>query len=188
MKPAPLLLSMILLMAFVAATPTRADDKAHTEMDHVDYIDVEHLDHVDHMYVEHMDHIGALEVAAPWARDTLPNARTGVGYVTIVNHSDTARYLRGAHTAVAERAELRAYIMDGVLEMRPLSGDIKIPPHEAVPMRPGGLHIMFMGLRAPLRAGDSFPLTLKFRDTADMTLFVTVHKSPPYLHEHEHSQ
>jgi copper(I)-binding protein len=41
-------------------------------------------------------------------------------------------------------------------------------------MRPGGTHVMLEGLRAPLRSGDDFDLVLKFRNSKDQAVKVTV--------------
>ena len=41
-------------------------------------------------------------------------------------------------------------------------------------LKPGGLHIMFIGLKAPLKAGDSFPMKLKFEKAGEVTVEVKV--------------
>jgi len=64
--------------------------------------------------------------------------------------------------------------MDGdVMRMREVDG-IDVPPGQRVELKPGGMHIMFMGLKAPLKAGDSFPATLTFQKAGDVKVSVKV--------------
>ena len=58
-----------------------------------------------------------------------------------------------------------------------MAGEINIPAHDRIEMRPGGTHIMLEGLRAPLRTGDDFDLVLKFRNSRDQTVKVTRHEA-----------
>jgi len=62
-----------------------------------------------------------------------------------------------------------------VMKMRPIAG-IDIPPGQAVTLAPGGLHIMLEGLAKPLKAGQSFPLTLTFDKAGTRTVNVAVEK------------
>jgi copper(I)-binding protein len=51
---------------------------------------------------------------------------------------------------------------------------VPIPPGQTVTFTPGGTHIMLMGLKKPLAAGQSFPLTLTFTHAAPVTVEVKV--------------
>jgi copper(I)-binding protein len=64
-------------------------------------------------------------------------------------------------------------VVDGIARMR-MAGEINIPAHDRIEMRPGGTHIMLEGLRAPLHSGDDFDLVLKFRNSKDQAVKVTV--------------
>jgi hypothetical protein len=61
----------------------------------------------------------------------------------------------------------------GMMKMRPVPG-LSVAPGKPVKLAPGGYHIMLMGLKAPLKQGDSFPLTLRFEHAAPMTVTVNV--------------
>ena len=64
--------------------------------------------------------------------------------------------------------------MDGnIMRMRPVPG-IDVAPGKPVELKPGGLHIMLVGLTRPLQAGESFPLTLTFQNAAPVTVIVKV--------------
>lgn len=116
-----------------------------------------------------------LEVNDAWARATAGKAETGAAYVTI--RSPTADRLVSVSTPAAKKAELHTMSMQGmVMKMRPLPG-LDIPAGKPVTLKPGGEHIMLMGLNQPLRAGQTFPLTLDFEKAGSRTVTVTVEKA-----------
>ncbi len=117
---------------------------------------------------------GQIAVDHAWARATPGKSDIGAAYVTI--HSPTADRLVAASTPVAKKAELHTMEMSGmVMKMRPIAG-IDIPAGQSVSLAPGGMHIMLMGLKQPLKAGQSFPLTLTFEKAGARTVNVAVEK------------
>jgi copper(I)-binding protein len=109
----------------------------------------------------------------PWARATAGNAANGAAYVTITETGSPDKLI-GVSTPVAAAASLHETIDDGgVMKMRPVAG-LPLDPGKPVAMAPGGKHIMLMGLKAPLKAGDTFPLTLRFEHAAPVTVTVVV--------------
>ena len=115
---------------------------------------------------------GELQVENAWARATPGKSQIGAAYVTI--QSPTPDRLVAASTPVAKKAELHTMEMSGmVMKMRPISG-IDIPADKPVTLGPGGMHIMLMGLKEPLKAGQSFPLTLNFAKAGTRTVDVAV--------------
>jgi hypothetical protein len=116
-----------------------------------------------------------LEVNNAWAGATPGESENGAAYVTI--QSPTADRLVSASTPVAKKAELHTMSMQGmVMKMRPISG-VDIPADQPVSLKPGGEHIMLMGLNQPLREGQSFPLTLDFEKAGPRTVTVAVEKA-----------
>jgi periplasmic copper chaperone A len=115
-----------------------------------------------------------LDVANAWARATPGKADTGAAYLTI--RSPTADRLISASSPVAKKAELHSMEMTGMtMKMRPLAG-LDIPAGNPVTLKPGGEHVMLMGLNAPLREGQSFPLTLTFEKAGVREVTVAVGK------------
>lgn len=105
----------------------------------------------------------AISIADPWARATAPGATVGAGYLLITNGTSRDDELLAVSTPVADRVELHSSSMeDGVMRMRPLA-TVRIPARATVRFEPGGLHLMLIGLRAPLEPGAAVPLTLNFR-------------------------
>ena len=117
---------------------------------------------------------GQLAVDNAWARATPGKSTIGAAYVTI--EAPTADRLVAALTPVANKAELHTMSMSGmVMKMRPIAG-VDIPAGQKVILAPGGLHIMLIGLKKPLMAGQSFPLTLTFAKAGTRTVEVAVEK------------
>jgi hypothetical protein len=111
-----------------------------------------------------------------WARATPPGATTGAVYLTLRNRSATADQLVSASTPVAGVAGVHSERMThGVMEMRPVNA-LDLAAGAAVTLKPGGLHIMLMALKQPLRRGTHFPLTLRFAHAAPLTVDVEVAK------------
>jgi hypothetical protein len=115
----------------------------------------------------------AVTVRDAWARASAGATATGAAYVTLAGGA-TADALTGASTPVAATAEVHESSMQGgVMRMRAVPS-IPVPAGRAVTLAPGGLHIMLMGLKRPLAAGDSFPLTLTFERAPPVTVDVPV--------------
>ena len=113
-----------------------------------------------------------IHVDQPWARASA--GMTGAVYLTVKNDGDTADKLLAVRTPVAGSAELHTTTMDGnVMKMRPVL-DIPVAAHGTAELKPGGMHVMLMDLRAPLKQGDKFPLTLKFEKAGDISVEVAV--------------
>jgi copper(I)-binding protein len=108
-----------------------------------------------------------------WARASAGAATTGAAYVTLMGGAQPDS-LVGVSTPIAANAEPHETINDnGIMKMRPAAA-VPIPAHEMVTFAPGGTHIMLMGLKQPLVAGQSFPLTLTFAHAAPVTVDVKV--------------
>lgn len=117
-----------------------------------------------------------IELQNAWARPTAGQAPAAV-YVTIENKSASDDRLTGASSDRAAMAMVhQTELVDGVSRMR-MAGEINIPAGERIEMAPGGTHVMLEGLRAPLKAGDRFDLVLRFKQSGDKTVKVTVQKS-----------
>ena len=116
--------------------------------------------------------VGDLVVLDAWARAT--PVKTGAAYIAVRNDGDAPDKLVGVATDKARMVHLHESKMDnGVMKMRAVDA-LDIPPHQTVTLKPGGYHIMLMGLSAPLKVGDSFPLTLTFAKAGTVSVDVQV--------------
>jgi copper(I)-binding protein len=106
---------------------------------------------------------GALEIRNPRVPATPKGAPVAGGYMTIINNGTESDRLIGGSLSIASRFELHRTTMDqGVMRMRPLTGGIEIKPGESVELKPGSLHVMFVGVKEPLEKGRSVRGTLVF--------------------------
>lgn len=117
---------------------------------------------------------GAIEIDHPYARSTAAGQLNGGGYMKLVNGGSAADRLVSVSAGVARSVELHEMTMDGnVMRMRQVDG-IALQPGQAVELKPGGYHVMFVGLKAPLKAGDTFPMTLKFEKAGEVRVDVKI--------------
>ena len=124
-------------------------------------------------FAHHDVTVGDLAIGHPWTRAAGANAN-GAGFMTLRNNGATPERLVSAASHAARVVELHTHIREGdVMRMRPVA-DIPIPPGQTVHLRPGGLHIMLIGLTEPLRQGASVPLTLRFERAGEVQVTLGV--------------
>lgn len=98
----------------------------------------------------------------------------GAVFMTLKNSTDQEIKVISATGDIAERIELHTHIMDGdIMMMREVDG-YDIPANDEITLEPTGHHIMLMGLREQLVAGQSFPLNLKTNSGTDIAVTVTI--------------
>ncbi len=110
---------------------------------------------------------GDLQVEKPWARATPPGASVGGGYL-LVRNKGAADRLVGVSSPASARMEMHEMAMEkDIMRMREVRG-IDVPAKGAVELKPGGFHLMFIELKAPLKAGDKVPVTLRFEKAGEV--------------------
>jgi copper(I)-binding protein len=96
---------------------------------------------------------------------------TSAVYMTLNNPSAASDRLISAQTDVAHSVEIHETRMEGdVMRMQQVEDGIETPAGGQVELKPGGLHIMLIGLTRDLNVGDTFPVTLKFASGATLTV------------------
>ena len=131
----------------------------------------------------------SLTVVQPWSRATAPGASVGVAYLEIVN-AGAADTLTGIESPVAAHVEMHSMTtVNGVMQMRQLSS-VEVPAKGRLQFTPGGLHVMLIDLKQPLREGDRFPLTLVFRSAGRLQVEAVVQglgtSTAPATKDNEH--
>jgi len=117
----------------------------------------------------------SIQVEKPYARATPGGATTGAVYMTLDNKSNAEDRLTGASSDVAITLQIHEMkVVNGTMEMREVAGGLAIPAGGSVVLKPGGYHVMLIGLKKPLKAGDSFPLTLQFQKAGKVSVTVPV--------------
>lgn len=134
--------------------------------------------------------LGSLKIGHPWARPTVAGQGTGGAYLSVANQGGAADKLLGARMPAAERVEVHEMHMDGdVMRMREV-GTLALPAGHSVKLEPGGLHLMLLGLKAPLKIGDKLPLVLRFEKAGEIEVMLQVETKPaeggaaPAEHKH----
>jgi len=121
----------------------------------------------------HSYQAGDIKIGHPWARPTVTGQQAGGGFLKLTNAGKADRLI-GVSADFAERVELHTMKMDGdVMRMRQVDA-IDIPAGQTVELKPGGLHLMFMGLKQPLAKDSRVPLKLKFEKAGEVTVEVKV--------------
>ena len=107
--------------------------------------------------------VGPIQIEQPWARATPKGATIGAGYMKITNTGTESDRLVGGSVSFAQRFEVHSMTMEqGVMKMREVKDGLEIKPGETVELKPGGYHVMFVGLKEPLKQGADLSVTLKF--------------------------
>lgn len=117
-----------------------------------------------HSYV-----LGPVEIGHPWARPT--ETQLGTAYSVLAIKGDAADTLSAAETPIAQRVELRNAAGEAV-------HGIEIAPGRPVVLRPGKAYLALVGLKQPLKLGESFPLSLRFDVAGEITVTVMVENVP----------
>ncbi|MCP4004257.1 MAG: copper chaperone PCu(A)C [bacterium] len=101
-------------------------------------------------------------VAKAWSRETVGSGGAGIVYLTIENRGTHTERIVSLSTPVAAQASVHETVHSGGMVEMNSRPDLEIPPGSHVSFEPGGLHVMLMGLHAPLARGSRFPLTIQF--------------------------
>jgi copper(I)-binding protein len=107
---------------------------------------------------------GELTIGHPWTRATPAGASVAGGYLKITNKGKGSDRLIGGTFAGAEKVEIHEMTMkDGVMKMRELTDGLAIKAGETVELKPGGYHLMFVGLKKPIADGANVKGSLSFQ-------------------------
>lgn len=92
-------------------------------------------------------------------------------YMGLINPLETADRLVAAQADVSNAVEIHETKMEGdVMRMAQVEGGIELPARGQVELKPGGYHIMLIGLTRDLNVGEKFPVTLQFASGATLTV------------------
>ena len=119
--------------------------------------------------------VGSLTISSAWTRATPKGAPVGTGYLSITNTGSAPDRLVGGVSDASSRFEIHEMSMDnGVMRMRPLAHGLEIKPSETVALKPGGNHVMFVGLKSQLVQGQHVKATLAFEKAGQVDVDFTV--------------
>ena len=121
------------------------------------------------------DDRGSIEIVDPWARSATLEGGNSAVYMVLRNTSDTADKLIAVSGDVANAVELHESSMEnGVMSMHPVEGGLEVPAKGSIELKPGGYHIMLIGLSKVLKAGDMVTIKLAFESGASVDVMAPV--------------
>lgn len=128
---------------------------------------------------------GDIQLGDAYARPTVAKQPSGAAYVTIENRGKAADALISASSPAAREVQIHTMKMEGdVMRMRELP-KLELAPGTTVTMKPGdGTHLMLIGLKQALKAGDKIPVTLVFEKGGPMEMTVPVEVRAAGSHSH----
>jgi copper(I)-binding protein len=122
---------------------------------------------------------GNITIEHAWARPSAGTTKMSAAYMTLKNAGKEADTLKSASSPVAGEVSIHENINDnGVMKMRQVQGGLSIPAGGEVNLKPGGLHIMLMGLKQNLELGQTIPLKLSFANGGDTEIQAKIEKMP----------
>ena len=105
-----------------------------------------------------------MNIENPYVREVPPGQMTSASFLVITNANDKEISLIKAYSDVAKNVELHEHVhKDGMMEMRQVK-EIKIPANGKTILKPGGYHIMLIGLTRKIKAGDIIDMELEFNN------------------------
>ncbi len=111
--------------------------------------------------------VGPLQIENAYTRATVPGQMAAGGFMKVENKG-VVDLLVSASSPAAGEVQLHEMAMEGnVMKMRQVK-DIPVPAGGAVELKPGGMHLMFMNIKAPLVAGETIPVKLKFAKAGEV--------------------
>ena len=110
----------------------------------------------------------AIVVTQAWVRASLGQTPTTAAYLKIENRGAAEdRILSGATPAAAAAQLHESVSTDGIMRMQAVKS-LGINPGQSLELAPGGLHIMIMGLKSPLKAGQTIPIKLRLERAGEI--------------------
>ena len=112
---------------------------------------------------------GEMEVSQAWSRATVRGASAAAGYLTIDNQGGATDVLKGAASDRAERIEIhQSREENGVMTMRAVPNGVEIKADKQLVLKPGGYHLMIIGLKTAFLPGEIVHVTLHFDKAGDV--------------------
>jgi copper(I)-binding protein len=127
--------------------------------------------------------LAQVSVSEPWVRGTVPPQKATGAFMKLTSKTDAA--LVAAASPAAKQVEIHEMAMvNNVMRMRPIP-ELALPAGKVVELKPGGYHVMLMGLDHQLKKGDVVPITLTIRGKDGKTQTVEVKADVRELSTHK---
>jgi periplasmic copper chaperone A len=135
--------------------------------------------------------LGSLEIKHPWAKATISGQPVGGGFMKIVNSGTEPDRLIKISSNVSDMIQVHEMkVENGVMKMGEVPGGLEIAPGATVELTPGGLHVMFLGIKAPFKEGETVKVVLTFEKagTIEVEFKVDAARKGDDVHKHHQTQ
>ncbi|NPA58050.1 MAG: copper chaperone PCu(A)C [Aquificae bacterium] len=117
-----------------------------------------------------------IKVVDPWVRAVPPTMKNSALFMTIINDGDEDDELIEVKGDISKMIQIHRTVNEnGVMKMVHVE-KIEIPAHSKVELKPGGYHVMLMGLKRPLKEGEKIKFTLVFKKSGEIQIEAPVRK------------
>ena len=127
-----------------------------------------------------------VEIDGAYARASIPNVPNSAAFFVIKNNSDKDIAITSANSDVAEKNELHTHIKENKMMKMMKIEKLVVPAKSSLELKSGGDHVMLMGLKKELKAGDEISLELSFSDGDKKSIKVPVKDLASTMHKMQH--
>ena len=127
-----------------------------------------------------------VEIDGAYARASIPNVPNSAAFFVIKNNSDKDIAITSANSDIAEKNELHTHIKENQMMKMIKIEKLVVPAKSSLELKSGGDHVMLMGLKKELKAGDEINLELSFSDGDKKSIKVPVKDLASTMHKMQH--
>ena len=127
-----------------------------------------------------------IEIERAYARASIPNVSNSAAFFVIKNNSDKDIAITSANSDIAEKNELHTHIKENKMMKMMKIEKLVVPAKSSLELKSGGDHVMLMGLKKELKAGDEISLELSFSDGDKKSIKVPVKDLASTMHKMQH--
>ena len=127
-----------------------------------------------------------VEIDGAYARASIPNVPNSAAFFVIKNNSDKNIAITSANSDIAEKNELHTHIKENQMMKMMKIEKLVVPAKSSLELKSGGDHVMLIGLKKELKAGDEISLELSFSDGDKKKIKVPVKDLASTMHKMQH--
>ena len=127
-----------------------------------------------------------IEIEGAYARASIPNVHNSAAFFVIKNNSDKDIAITSANSDIAEKNELHTHIKENKMMKMMKIEKLVVPAKSSLELKSGGDHVMLIGLKKELKAGDEINLELSFSDGDKKNIKVPVKDLANTMHKMQH--
>lgn len=127
-----------------------------------------------------------VKIEGAYARASIPNVPNSAAFFVIKNNSDKDIAITSANSDIAEKNELHTHIKENKMMKMMKIEKLIVPAKSSLELKSGGDHVMLMGLKKELKAGDEINLELSFSDGDKKNIKVPVKDLASTMHKMQH--